>query len=452
MNPTNLLSVHNRNNTYVQHLRAVRQHQMSPSREEVLAAVVNASINRGLERIETDLLENAKEILAATVKEKDEIVEEIESMRHELEQLTKSATDQAAESEVLRKEMHKMENSAAHQQHQPPSPKEEVVASAKKGAGDKRQKQPPQLKCKEPAEMATSGNATGHPPPRRMHCTKNPFYFIHIGKAGGTSVCHMLMSMFRRGQFHGKDYLRTGQNHFDWSYIQQRQRKMSRSKQRLEEFDVSTGADVMTWLRHPVERAISQFYYAKTNEWGQRLRKRGEHPPWMDQTIDEYMNDANRTYTQPLSDGESGVRYLAGTWKDDTGWVSTSPNSDTKRYLRQNKTAATLLAGKRLESTTWFGLLEDTERSLKLLQLTLDLDSRPTLQHQNRGKKKDAASNLTRQKIESYLPQDMWLYDYARRLFEARWAYFAKKGKYVHPEPPPLPDFSGMPLVTPELP
>ena len=287
-------------------------------------------------------------------------------------------------------------------------------------------------------------------PPRKIIATNFPVYYMHIGKTGGSSVCGLMKTLNNKKAFRGKHYLIKGQNHFDWSFIQQdrinsgRVRGKSKYDPHLEEYDVSNNTDVLTFLRNPVQRAISQFYYAQRNGWVASKKKREPswNPKWTTQTMDEYMNDTNKDFMQPLSDGEGGVRWLAGTWKRND-WLSASDESDTKRYRRQNKTAAALLAAQRLASTTWFGLLEEKDRSMKLLQLTLDLDAPPTLPKANSGHNKVQTHNETTKKIESYLPQDMWLYEYAKRLFEARWEYyFAGDGTYTHPELPPLPIFS----------
>ena len=74
--------------------------------------------------------------------------------------------------------------------------------------------------------------------------------FLHIGKTGGTSidatvepiVRFLSKAPYRRG------YL--GRIHFDWSYL----------KKAFYGYDV----DVITMLRHPVDRAISQYYFHKS--------------------------------------------------------------------------------------------------------------------------------------------------------------------------------------------
>ena len=43
--------------------------------------------------------------------------------------------------------------------------------------------------------------------------------------------------------------------------------------------------------------------------------------------------------------------------------------------------------------------------------------------------------------IESLIPMDMWLYEFGKRLFQARWNFF-KTGIYIKPNYPPYPGIS----------
>ena len=302
------------------------------------------------------------------------------------------------------------------------------------------------------SEIAATNTATtqNRLPPRKMIDTNFPIYFMHVGKTGGSSLNSLLTSLNRNRKLGGKYYFKRGQNHFDWSFIQQHRlsfnittrkvvsKESAKEPHLVEEYDVTKDADVLTFLRHPVQRSISQFYYAI--QLHNHKKKEGEDSPqWTLQTMDEYMNDANKTFMQPLADGEGGVRYLAGAWKNND-WLFASDESEMKRYLRNNKTAAVLRAVERLDSTTWFGLLEYKDQSLKLLQLTLGLNEPLRLTRSHMGTYEEP-SQATKDKIREHLPQDMWLYEYAKRLFEARWEYFARGGTYKHPELPPLPNF-----------
>lgn len=242
---------------------------------------------------------------------------------------------------------------------------------------------------------------------RQMSQTSNPVYFLHIGKTGGTSI-DSLMKQYRRTSLTDKQYF--GFEHFDWSYIQMHLVENFPSEYLDERdsnygIDVSQSADVITFLRHPVSRSVSQFYFSKRLKWAKKSDQTFIH-----QTIEQYIHDTNKTWFQPLNDGEGGVDFLAGIFNTN-GWVMTDNiQSEAKKYLTQNKTAACLLAAKRLERTVWFGLLEHVERSMKLLQLSLGLSKTPVLKHRNTAKEKyPIPSDEIKLEIESHLPKDMWL-------------------------------------------
>ena len=263
-----------------------------------------------------------------------------------------------------------------------------------------------------------------------------------------------------------------GNGHYDWTYIQQQQQireskgfpefkgedkkkygannsstiiHSSNNNDDDDEYKASSNADVITFLRHPVTRAISQFYYSKTMRWA-----RDKNSTFIYKTLDEYLDNPEE-FRDPINDGLGGVMYLSGTSQNN--WIQSNEiESELKISLRHNKTAACIRAAKRLDETTWFGLLEDLDRSMKLLQFTMDLDSVPVFPMSNAAggtrryppPSKDAVSL-----IEGYLAQDIWLYEYSKRLFNARWDYYVTKnanghGVYIHPVLPTLPNLEGI--------
>jgi len=296
------------------------------------------------------------------------------------------------------------------------------------------------IKCDESSDATTGTPATHHPPPRRMSdSTTNPVYFLHIGKAGGTSVDILFKTILKC-----ESKLYVGGSHFDWTFIQRHQKRRHAGLSSHNvigddgNYDIGDLADVITLLRNPVSRAISQFYFSKTLPWAKKNNEK-----FLTQTFDEYLDDPTKEWMQPIADGESGSDFLAGIFRQG-GWVVTDGRETPhKEYLRRNKTAACLFAARRLENTTWFGIMEDMERSMKLLQVTLALDDTPVLPRTNYGEGRNPRpSRKISRKIERYIPRDMWLYEYAKRLFEARWNYFMGSNcTYVSPELPPLPDF-----------
>jgi hypothetical protein len=327
--------------------------------------------------------------------------------------------------------------------------------------------------------------------PRRMsdgspHNTARPVYFVHVGKTGGTSVDDLMTRILK---CEGRAYV--GNAHYDWSFVRHRERLRRRThaigdadddeyreafhpRDGGDDDGVASGADVITFLRHPVSRAHSQFEYSKSLPWA-----RESNASFLHQTFDEYLDDPSRTWTQPIADGESGSDFLAGIFppEDDGGWVLTDgKRTAAKARLRANRTAAALLAARNLEKTAWFGLLEDVGRSMEMLGATLGLGYVPVFpmtnsahhhhhHHHNGQHLRQSSMDIeerearigegggdgggapygvdTIEKIARYVPKDLWLYEYATRLFEARYSYLVGGGGCadVPPALPPLPDF-----------
>jgi len=78
------------------------------------------------------------------------------------------------------------------------------------------------------------------------------FAFIHIGKTGGTSFDSSMKEMLRKNRLSTNLYI--GNKHFDWSYYQ----SLKGFRQEIH---------VLTWLRNPVDRAISHYNYMKKGSW-----------------------------------------------------------------------------------------------------------------------------------------------------------------------------------------
>ena len=116
--------------------------------------------------------------------------------------------------------------------------------------------------------------------------------------------------------------------------------------------------------------------------------------------------------------------------------------SEDECELQQLETYDALnLAADRLDSTLWFGILEDLERSLELLKFQIDpipvkdMDKIEFPQSNSKATK-PKISIEDRKKLASLMPKDRWIYAYALALFEARWnAYKAGQSYYqVNPK------------------
>ena len=283
-------------------------------------------------------------------------------------------------------------------------------------------------------------------PPRNISSTNNSIYFIHVGKTGGTSVDTIMTQLFgtnlafqdrfapRKTGFRRKKWLGAysqtrlyyGHLHYDWSLLS------------VLEKNPDDNADIISFLRDPVSRSMSQFYYAKTLPWAKKAHPR---PSFLNQTFAEYLKDPG-TWRQPIQDGEGGVSFFSGCFKE--GWVTTDKNeTKAKKFLRTNMTANALVAARNLDKTVWFGLLEDIPRSMKLLQLSLGLKKPLRFPKTNKNKKVTYNKHLTdeeRKMIEGYIPADLCFYEYAKRLFEARWQYVTgETDAYEHPQLPSFP-------------
>ena len=76
----------------------------------------------------------------------------------------------------------------------------------------------------------------------------------------------MMQKLKNQKKFQGKQWIRKGQSHFDWTYLQQKlfnEQKLLHAPARagivtdtdeIESFDVSNVADVISLLREPVSR------------------------------------------------------------------------------------------------------------------------------------------------------------------------------------------------------
>lgn len=236
---------------------------------------------------------------------------------------------------------------------------------------------------------------------------------LHIGKTGGTSLDNIGRRLARDS---GRVFI--GHRHFDWSFINELPRQ---------------NTDVITMLRNPVSRAVSHFYFSKNRRWTQMLKMRR-------MKLGEYLQDkeAMMQSRDLWYDGQAAISWLTGTHL--AKWVGVNPQEQNDRErLAANATAMCVLAADRLDETLWFGIIEDLPRSMELLQHALGLSSLPEFPKFNAAKTYPKPTEWEREALASLMPQDMWLYEYGKRLFEARYQAM-KTGVFVQPERPPIPD------------
>jgi hypothetical protein len=160
--------------------------------------------------------------------------------------------------------------------------------------------------------------------------------------------------------------------------------------------------------------------------------------------LGEYLQDKQEMMeTRDLwYDGQASLSWLTGTHL--SSWVAVSPNRfwrdvTGREQMASNATAMCLLAADRLDATLWFGIIEDLPRSMELLQHALGLSWLPEFPKSNSAKGNPKPTEWEKLALASLMPQDMWLYEYSKRLFEARYEAM-KTGAFIQPQRPPLPD------------
>ena len=137
--------------------------------------------------------------------------------------------------------------------------------------------------------------------------------FIHISKTGGTSLDKLLKPIAK-----SKNFTYQGSKHYDFKQVEDNRYKHNISSFSLIQF------------RHPIERTISNFHFAKTRDFtfGTKMRN---------QSIEEYFEDEDsmlETYSIWL-DGASCIWWLTGT--HTSPWVNPKRNRTDQGCHMYNK-------------------------------------------------------------------------------------------------------------------
>ena len=249
---------------------------------------------------------------------------------------------------------------------------------------------------------------TGRHYPLRRWNPSHPIVFLHIGKNGGTSFDVTVGPIVRKLSGH---YM--GHRHFDWSYI-----------------ETLVNPDVVLLLRDPVARAVSHFHFTKKR----RIFI-------ITVSLSEYLrNPQNLLEARDIwQDGQAAVMWLTGTHV--ANWVGIKRDEIPEREIKflDHKTMC-LKAAARLKETLWFGFLDDQERSFDMLQWQLGYEKKIKLTNANKTPHADITAE-DKAILQSLMPLDLWLYEYAKILFDARWEQY-KTGVYSDPKLPPLPEIN----------
>jgi len=259
---------------------------------------------------------------------------------------------------------------------------------------------------------------------------------VHIGKAGGTSWNQMLsgVARSRHARF-------TGGKHFDLS---------SAKTQCL-------NCDLAIHFRSPVSLAISHHAFFQGLAWSSNIIGARQ------KNIAEYLDDYELMLktTQLWRDGNAMMGWLLGTSyysssRERFTAIASLKHKDkmstTDIAIAENYTRSCLidddarhLAAKRLRGIFYFGFLDyKLNESMQLLQEQAGLSELPKLSHANKGSNKSkklapmSASDMinVKAKLADLKPNDIWIYNYAKSLFDARIQGLAPCD---YPPTPPMP-------------
>ncbi len=178
----------------------------------------------------------------------------------------------------------------------------------------------------------------------------------------------------------------------------------------------------LVMLRHPVQRAISHFHFAKTLTWtkGMEIRKL---------SLSEYLkNPKEMLNTRGVwQDGQAAVSWFTGTHL--ANWAAKlRPDQVIQREEQSlNWTAMLDLALENLHNSLWIGILEKMDQSLTLLEYQTGLHVK--MGHANRNSRSQANQPLeVTEKLRRLMPMDMFLYEYANQLHDLRWRVYMNIG------------------------
>ena len=141
--------------------------------------------------------------------------------------------------------------------------------------------------------------------------------------------------------------------------------------------------------------------------------------------------------------------WLAGTHAES--WVSrgiSKEERERREHISTNWTYMLNSAIDHLHNCLWFGLLEKMDESLELFEYQTGLKIRMKHLNKHISKMNQEPTNENIHKLEKLMPMDLFLYEYAKQLFERRWQMYlnAKNGE-INPLPPVNITLSKLPKI-----
>ena len=283
---------------------------------------------------------------------------------------------------------------------------------------------------------------------RRWRMLEEEIAFIHIGKAGGTTM-DSLLSKVTMGGLKENGLMRCGvglPNHPPISSTHQLRIAMDRrfisSPQcpkclfcgaHNDFYFINNLTDAekehiapIVWVRDPAHREVSQFYFSRKigvieKEW-----------PLSDWIWGMLTNTSRIRGTNSLfGDGSSGVMWFSGLTPD--GWVNAAMSKEERarvtpmmrQLLMEDRTRVLRVAVENFHRSLWVGILEDWGASMDLLghQADWHFTSRPNPANSN---KHEEPSGAEVEMLRRAYPMDAAFYAYAKYINDQRLNLFRK--------------------------
>lgn len=232
-------------------------------------------------------------------------------------------------------------------------------------------------------------------PPSPEGAASKPVYFLHVPKCAGTSLRLILENAFAArdilspyaGRYYPQDLIdiarepvhRFYRGHFRWAL-----------PAALPDLDWQ----VVTVLRHPVDRLLSRFYYLQQHQF---IHQQKTFEEWFENDL--ALTDTLTVHLTSRADNGTGAGRL---------------------YVQSASREALAEALTNLEQCAVVGLFENLEDSVNLLAWHLGFLPPDLLPRNNQTSKRPAVEEITaelRARIEDTLAADLALYAHARTLF-----------------------------------